>query len=192
MDYLTYLRSFDYNAQGYNPMQCMQYGANLERNPSSTPWPLDFQSKSFQYLLSKAIAGIKESVADERHDELFYDFLISKAPTEEQKEIITGIRDDERIHNKISRKVFTELSGVVMPANVENPADMSMDFPSMSYLDNLKKALHGEHSAIKKYRELAAYMPSKNLYDMVMYALTDEIRHADLYNYLILLALHNK
>lgn len=192
MDYLTYLRNFDYNAQGYNPMQCMQYGANAERNPSSTPWPLDFQSKSFQYLLSKAIAGIKESVADERHDELFYDFLISKAPTEEQKEIITGIRDDERIHNKIFRKVFTELSGVVMPANVENPADMSMDFPSMGYLDNLKKALHGEHSAIKKYRELAAYMPSKNLYDMVMYALTDEIRHADLYNYLILLALHNK
>ena len=38
--------------------------------------------------LNKALEGIREAVQGEREDELFYDYLISIAPTSGEKEII--------------------------------------------------------------------------------------------------------
>lgn len=47
----------------------------------------------------------KRSVQGEREDELFYQYLISIAPSREEKEIIASIRDDERKHNRIFRQI---------------------------------------------------------------------------------------
>ena len=49
--------------------------------------------------LNQAISLIKQSVGDEKEDELFYDILIKQAPTNKEKDIIKSIRDDERKHN---------------------------------------------------------------------------------------------
>lgn len=51
--------------------------------------------------LNQAIDLIRQSVAGEREDEIFYDNLIEQAPTEKEKEIIRSIMNDERKHNKI-------------------------------------------------------------------------------------------
>lgn len=176
MDYYTYLRNMDIFNQMQNDVN------NIRINDE--PWPLTFQNKSTQFLLTKSIENVKSYVLDENEDEMFYDKLINLAPNEEQKKIIADIRDDEKIHAKIFRKIFTELTGVILPNQIPSTSKMDTNF---SYMEGLKKAFFGELEAVKKYREIMAYMPNKTLADMVMYVLTDEIRHADKYNYLITL-----
>lgn len=177
MDYYTYLRNMEFLNQMQNNFNDIRI--------DSEPWPLTFQSKSSQFLLSKAIEKVKSYILDENEDEAFYDKLITLAPNEEQKKIIADIRDDEKIHAKIFRKIFTELTGVILPTT---PSNMKhMENTNITYMDGLKKAFFGELDAVKKYRETMAYMPNKQLYDMFMYVITDEMRHADKYNYLITL-----
>lgn len=174
MDYFNYLRNLEL-------MNQMESGYDISR-VETQPWPLTFQNKSKQYLISKAIEHVKEYIMDETNDAAFYNRLIALAPNEEQKKIIEDIRNDELIHTQIFRKIFTELTGVVLPTFNQPQNNINESF---SYKEGLKKAFFGELDAVKKYRETMAYMPSKDLSDMVMYVLTDEIRHADKYNYLI-------
>jgi rubrerythrin len=175
MDYYTYLR----NLELMNQKQGEYDMSRIE----SQPWPLTFQNKSKQYLLSKAIENVKEYIMDETNDVQFYERLISLSPNQDEKKIIQDIMNDEKIHVQIFRKIFTELTGVVLPeTNKMQSENMNNSF---SYKEGLKKALFGELDAVKKYRETLAYMPSKDLSNMFMYVLTDEIRHADKYNFLI-------
>ena len=55
----------------------------------------------------------------------------------------------------------------------------------MSYLENLRKALMSEVEAANKYRKIMSAMPDKSSSSSIMHILVDELRHADLYNYLI-------
>ena len=144
------------------------------------PWILDFTNKSFQYNLNTAVTMVKNSVADEAEDAAMYEALIKLAPNDEAKEIIGNIRDDEKIHNKLLREVFTKLTGVVLPQSTE-----VANFEKTSYIDGIKKALMGELKAVEKYREILTYMPNKELYNKILYIMTDEMKHAIKYNYLI-------
>ncbi len=148
----------------------------------TTPWILDFTNKSFQYNLNTAVTMVKNSVADETEDAAMYDALINMAPNQEAKDIITSIRDDEKIHNRLLRDIFTELTGVVLQPNTSVG-----NYEKITYLDGIKKALMGELKAVEKYREILAYMPNKELYNKVLYIMTDEMKHAIKYNYLITL-----
>ena len=56
--------------------------------------------------LNQAIALIKQSVGDEKEDEMFYDILIEQAPTDKEKNIIKSIRNDERKHNQILKRII--------------------------------------------------------------------------------------
>ena len=176
MDYFTYMRNLEL-------MNQMNNNYDNDMRIDNEPWPLTFQNKSKQYLLSKSIEQVKEYIMDEINDADFYTSLISLAPNEEQKKIIEDIRNDERIHTQIFRKIFTELTGVVLP--ISNQMSNTTPTNSFTYQEGLQKALFGELDAVKKYRETMAYMPSKDLTDMFFYVLSDEIRHASKYNYLI-------
>ena len=146
----------------------------------TTPWILDFTNKSFQYNINTAVNMIRNSVADEAEDAAMYDALISMAPTQEAKDTITNIRDDEKIHNRLLREIFTELTGVVLPQSTD-----TANYEKITYLDGIKKALMGELKAVEKYREILTYMPTKELYNKILYIMTDEMKHATKYNYLI-------
>lgn len=61
--------------------------------------------------LSLALDEIRKAVQGEREDELFYDYLISLAPTKDEKEIIESIRNDERKHNQLFRKIYKDFTG---------------------------------------------------------------------------------
>ena len=131
--------------------------------------------------LNQAIESIRTSVGDEREDEMFYDTLIKQAPTEKEKSIIRSIRDDERKHNKILRQLYYNFTGQVIPedtsmANMEN---------KLSYKENLEKALFGELDAVVRYRRIMGTMPSGDSYTLIMSIMTDELRHANKYNFLI-------
>ncbi len=131
--------------------------------------------------LNQAIAQIRKSVEDEREDELFYDNLIKQAPTEKEKEIIRSIRDDERKHNQILRELYYNFTGQVIPASTTIVATEN----KLSYKENLEKALFGELDAVVRYRRILGTMPSGNSYTLIMSIMTDELRHANKYNFLI-------
>lgn len=131
--------------------------------------------------LNQAIELIRKSVGDEKEDEMFYDTLINQAPTEKEKKIIRSIRNDERKHNQILRRLYYEFTGGLLPQdNSKNVANNTM-----KYKANLEKALFGELGAVEKYRRIRGAMPNKNSYTLLMSIMTDELRHANKYNFLI-------
>lgn len=130
--------------------------------------------------LNEAIESIRESVGDEREDELFYDTIIMQAPTEKDKNIIISIRDDERKHNKILRELYYEFTGKQLPHDNSVKKQNNMD-----YKHNLEKALFGELKAVERYRKIMSTMPQGKSYNLLMSIMTDELMHADKYNFLI-------
>ena len=130
---------------------------------------------------TQAINLIKSSVNDEYEDEMFYNTIINQASSEKEKNIIRSIRDDERRHNQILRNLYYEFTNEYLPVNNQ----IGNINTNMNYKDNLKKALFGELSAVTKYRKIMGAMPTKDSYTLLMSIMTDEIRHANEYNYLI-------
>ncbi|MBO9596726.1 MAG: ferritin-like domain-containing protein [Cohnella sp.] len=104
------------------------------------------QSEPFYYKSpQEALALVKKAVQGEREDELFYSYLISVAPTQEEKDIITSIRDDERKHNRMFREIYFGLTG----QTIEPSPGEAFEQP-VSYLDGVKKAFFGELSAVER------------------------------------------
>lgn len=99
--------------------------------------------------LPQALHLIKEVVAGEREDRMFYEYLTSTAPSEEDKEIIKSIRDNEIQHFSMFRQIYYQLTGQQLPP----PQDVPFDKPA-SYCDGIKKALMGEQKAVQKYRKI--------------------------------------
>lgn len=130
--------------------------------------------------LDEALILIKQAIMDEKEDELFYDYLISVAPTDEEKEIIKTIRDDEKKHNKMFKEIYKYFTG----EDVKIKEDVDFEKPD-SYIDGIKKALFGELGAVERYRNIRAGIPNRYYKDMVFEILTDEQKHADKYNYIL-------
>lgn len=148
-----------------------------------TPYSMPFlgygRPKSYK-TLDQALELIKQAISGEKEDELFYDYLISAAPTQEEKDIIAGIRDDEKKHNKMFREIYEDFTG----EKVKTPADITFEKPA-SYMDGIRKAFFGELAAAERYRDIIAGLPNRYYRDMVFEIMTDELEHADKYNYII-------
>lgn len=158
----------------YNP-----YYGGYEPNYRSSE-PPQFNSGEI-IKLNQAIALIKQSVGDEKEDEMFYEILIEQVPTDKEKNIIKSIRDDERKHNQILRQLYYEFTGQILPQDTLSNNEKN----NMDYKSNLEKALFGELDAVAKYRKILGTMPSGNSYTLLMSIMTDELRHASKYNFLI-------
>lgn len=141
--------------------------------------------KSFK-TLEEALILVKEAIQGERDDELFYDYLISIAPTQEEKDIIITIRDDEKKHNQYFREIYKLYTGediyLSPAANSEKPK---------SYIEGIKKAKLGELRAVEKYRDIRAGIPHSYFRDMVFEVVTDELKHAHKYDYVLYLSIIN-
>ena len=154
----------------------------------SEPWPLTFQDKSIQYNLNKLVNVIRESIMDEEKETQMYTKLANMAPTEEQKNIILEIAQNEKTHSEILKKIFQEITGSIWPSNMPKPSNIDgNETNTLNYTEMLKKFFMGELKANEKYRELLAYAPNKQIYSMLFYIFGDELKHANLYNYLITL-----
>ncbi|ADL50036.1 ferritin-like domain-containing protein [Clostridium cellulovorans] len=130
-------------------------------------------------LFKEAIEGIKDAVQGEREDELFYDYLLNEAEDDEEKDIISDIRDDERRHNRIYKIIYEDLTG----REVSKGDEESFKRPK-SYLDGIKRALLGELRAVEKYRDIRRKLPRGQYIDVLTDIITDELKHASKYNLL--------
>lgn len=131
----------------------------------------------------EALILIKKSVGNEKEDEMFYTNLIEKAHTEQAKQIIKTIKDDEIKHNKLLRQVYKYLTGTEIPVPTNIIVNESKN--EKTYQEELEKALMGELQAVVKYRRIMGAMPDDETYTTIMSIMTDELRHADKYNFLI-------
>lgn len=155
----------------------MNYTNPYERwNMCCSNYGMDFT----QEALNKALCLIKDAVQGERNDELEYEYLICLAPTKEEKEIITSIRNDERNHRKWYKEIYKCYTGKAIEST-----DGEQPEKPKSYIDGIKKAFFGELSAMERYRIIRAGLPSRCQRDIVFQILTDEIKHAIKYNYIL-------
>lgn len=150
----------------------MRYPANLQNGMDERPY-------TYPDNLPGAINLIREAVSGERGDELFYDYLIKNSPNEESRNVITGIRDNERKHNRMFRQIYHDLTG----KSVSGVQNEEMQYPK-HFCDGVKKALYGELAAVQRYRKILFAMQSRVHINMLTEIITDEIRHASLYNFL--------
>lgn len=129
--------------------------------------------------LQQTLTLIAEAVQGEREDQLFYEYLMSQAPTDEEKDIITSIRDDEVKHNKMFKQLYKDLTG----QELKSKSGTSFVQPA-SYLDGIQQALFGELKAIEKYRLIRQGLSKQRFRDILFEIITDEIKHASKYNFL--------
>lgn len=133
-----------------------------------------------QNAYPQALQLIAASVKGEREDELFYDYLIGQAPSQEDANVIASIRDDERMHSRLFRQLYCLLTGQDLPPAGEEPFSQPSD-----YCSGIKQALFGELAAVERYRKilfgLSFYTPYANVITEIY---TDELKHASKYNYL--------
>lgn len=150
----------------------MKYPVSRQSGFDETPY-------AYPNNLPGAINLIREAVSGEREDELFYDYLIKNSPNEESKNTIIGIRDNEKKHNKMFRRIYYDLTG----RSVSGIQSEEMQYPK-HFCDGVKKALHGELTAVQRYRKILFAMQNRVHINMLTEIITDEIRHASLYNFL--------
>lgn len=137
--------------------------------------------------LDEALILVKNAVQGERNDELFYDYLISVAPSLEEKNIISTIRNDEIKHNKYFREIYNYFT----KETLTTPATINFEKPK-SYIEGITNAKFGELAAVEKYRDIRAGLPIEYYRDMVFEILTDELKHADKCNFVLYLNSINK
>ncbi len=162
-------------AQGMPGMPAGYYGSGYAMNGV-------YRQQTSYKSQQEALKLVRESVQSEKDDEQFYDYLISVAPTREEKEIITSIRDDEKKHNRMFRSIYRDLTGQTVPA----PEAGEFQKPA-TYLAGIRKAFFGELAAVERYRDIHAGMPNRYYRDMVFEILTDEQKHADKFNFILIM-----
>ncbi|MEI4771329.1 ferritin-like domain-containing protein [Psychrobacillus sp. FJAT-51614] len=133
-----------------------------------------------QQAYQRSLKMMEDAVQGEKEDRIFYDYLISMAPTQEQKDIITSIRNDEIMHNQLYKQMYKALTG-----NEATILPEKEFIPPPSYKDGIKKALLGELKAMERYRIIRQGLPYEQYRDIVFNILTDELKHATLYNYIL-------
>jgi len=146
---------------------------------AENPAIADLTPYKYPENLQTALQYIREAVEGESEDRQFYEYLISVAPNEADKNIIRSIRDDEIRHFSLFRQVYYMLTGKILP----QPKEVKFTKPA-SYCEGLKRALNGEQAAVKKYRGIYFALQDRTLMNVLFEIITDELRHGILYNYL--------
>lgn len=147
--------------------------------PQSIPGMVVQDPYTYPQNVPMALQLIREAVSGENEDRQFYEYLISVAPTEEEKNIIRGIRDDEISHFDLFRQIYFELTGSMLPP----PPQKEFEKPA-SYCEGIKRALQGEQSVVPKYRKILFALQDRTQINKLTAIITDELRHGSLYNYL--------
>ena len=160
-------------------MQTQAMMPELALMAQNAPQRLSQDIYSYPYNFQSALELIRNAVAGEAEDRLFYEFLIRSTSDNEAKEIIASIRDDEIKHFGLFRQIYFELTGRMLQTN----PDVSFDEPE-SFCEGIKRALAGEQAAASRYSRILFAMQDRRHINMLTEIIIDELRHGTLYNYL--------
>lgn len=175
---MKYYGSGRYDPHNYGKQAMYMPGASI---PTITDQQMQQNSSRFIYPqnLQEALAMIQQATTGETKDRLFYSWLIENAPSDEDKQIIMGIRDNEIGHYALFNQLYYQITGNRIPQ-----LQGEQFTPPASYCEGLAQALQGEQNAVKNYRNILYAMQAREHINMMTEIITDEIRHGILYNYL--------
>lgn len=145
--------------------------------PSRCPQPKE-DYYTYPENLDEALNLIENAVMDENRDEKFYECILKLAPADD-KPIIEGIMEDERKHSQLFRTIYCELTGHVLP---EAPKE-EVKCPKV-YCEAIYEAFKGELEGVRRYRKVLYAMQNRRHINMLVEIITDEQKHADLWNHL--------
>lgn len=169
---------------GYDDYWQYYYNQDYPYEPVTNVYVTEHQNQitdifTYPQNLNNALSVIEKALAGETEDRMFYSWLIENAPSDEDKQIISGIRDNEIGHYQLFTRIYNELTDM-MPQQVQG----EQFSPPPNYCAGLAKSLLGEQKAVEKYRKILYAMHNRVHINMMTEIITDEIRHGILYNYL--------
>lgn len=170
-----------YGTGGYEPYSYARPNPYMEAAAVPAQFPRQAQDGSifvYPQNLPGALSLIRQAVAGEAEDRMFYTWLLGQAPSDD-RQIITGIRDNEITHNALFRQLYYEITGSMVPQSGGEEFA-----PPANYCEGIARALLGEQNAVQKYRKILYAMQSRVHINVMTEIITDEIRHGLLYNYL--------
>jgi rubrerythrin len=174
MNYNSYYDPYTY---GQAAPFGMQQGMAM---PAMAPQPMQTDPiYTYPQNLPGALTLIQQALAGETEDRIFYTYLSENTSSAEDKEIISGIRDNEINHHNLFQQIYYEITGRMAPQ-----VQGEQFTPPATYCEGLKKAMMGEQNAVQKYRKILYAMQTRVHINMLTEIITDEIRHGLLYNYL--------
>lgn len=180
MDYGTYTGGIypDNNNWARWVMDNMQ-GNIPDYGMPSPPPPAREDPYNARTNLDAALMTVKQAAEEEPEDKAFYDYLISIAPSQEDKDILVGIKNDGLKHYRLLRQIYFDLTG-------ERLADKNKSAfqPPPSYGEGLRNALLSKQSAVVTYRKVLFAMRNRRHINMMTEIITDQLRHVGLYSYL--------
>lgn len=141
---------------------------------------LDLQRRSvFDIDMETTLELIRRAIAGEARDEKFYNYLISVAPNQKEKDIIRSIRDDELSHFDLFKQIYKDIAHRE-PVPLE---EEEYEQPE-SYLDGIEEALFGELDAVELYRQIYYGLRKDEHRDKLFEIITDELKHSGKYNFI--------
>lgn len=129
---------------------------------------------------------VLEKVADiiqqEAYNDLFYNYLISEVPTDEEEIIIESIKKAENKNKILFSKIYKDIAGIELPeieeTVFENPK---------SYLEGIKRVLFRNLLIIDKCTEIMEILNFHPYKDILLSVSMSGIKHFLKYNYIYIL-----
>lgn len=140
------------------------------------------QNNNYDQKLQAELESVKQAVQGEIKDALFYNYLISMAPTSQEKVIISAIKEEDLRHSKQFERIYRDFTGI----GIEYEEDENFQIPN-SYLDGIQNAMFEELRDVVKYRSIRRRLPEGAYRDILFDIITDELMHASIFNHLFTL-----
>ncbi len=191
----------DYNA--YNQYYGMNSGFNNGFNNSSF-----MMNNSFDFgmggmnncpeviTFSQAMNLMRNLILGWKEKDSFYENLVTNAPCEKTRRVINDMREDAKNNVNCLRDLYFDLTGQFVQENFNNTCmecaaneqeNMTRE-DCNNYKDNLEKGLFDSLEAVNNSRRIMSVMPCGKPRTILMAVLTDDLKNASRFNYLIHMA----
>lgn len=131
--------------------------------------------------LQESLQIIQETVAGERNAESFYQRLLDLAPSEEDRSLISSIREEERRHIQIFREIYLAFTG----REVMETVPITVYKEPTSYEDGLKQAIFNKWKTSQRGGNILAAMPTGYYQNLLAKVAIDNVTLVSKLNYLL-------
>ncbi|MBB3114060.1 rubrerythrin [Paenibacillus phyllosphaerae] len=131
--------------------------------------------------LQVSLHSIQEAVAGESNADKFYQKLIELSPSEEDSNVITSIREEEREHLQILRDIYMAFTGSQVPASAPTTVYKDPD----SYRDGLKSVIYNKWKSNQTAGQILAAMPTGYYQNLLAKIAVDNVTIVSKLNYLL-------
>lgn len=139
----------------------------------------------FQQQIIEGLELIRNSLSLEISTAEFYGWLLDNIPQELTKpqrqeigERLLSIQEDEIEHIEIFKNIYRDFTGEELKIKTN-------DFKApINFIEGIKTGLFQEINSVKRYRDIMSKFPGSYYKDILFNVISDELLHADLFNYI--------